>query len=125
MIPALFQWASDSVAVKTLLGDSPTRFWPFGDAPQKGEPMHCLPYAVWQVVYGAPDNYVNQAPDSDNVGIQIDIYGRTPKEARAVMLALRDAIEPHGVVNAYGGETRESGTGLYRSTFTAEFWTDR
>lgn len=125
MIPPIFQYARNSTAVTALLGTTVTRFWPFGSARQPGEPGYGLPYAVWQIVYGTPTNYVNQLPDSDNAGIQVDAYGEEVDSARAVMIALRDAFEPHGYVTAYNGEDRDAATGLYRASFTVEFWTDR
>lgn len=108
-----------------MLGSNPTRFWPFASAPQPSQPLYGLPYAVWQLVYGSPANYINQTPDSDNVGIQVDAYATTATEARNVFEALRDAFEPYGYVVAYNGEDRDQATGLYRVGFTVEFWTDR
>lgn len=125
MIPPIFTYATASTAVTTLLGSTPTRFWPFGSAPQKGQPGYGEPYAVWQLVYGNPANYLGNLPDSDNTGIQVDAYATTVTQARNVMTALRDAFEPHGYVVAYNGEDRDAPSGLYRASFTVEFWTDR
>lgn len=125
MIPPIFQYAAASIAVKAALGSKPVRFWPFGESPQPGQPGYGLPYAVWQLAYGSPANYINQVPDADNAGIQVDAYGSSASEARAVMESLRDALQSHGVVVSYTGEERESATGLYRAGFTIEFWTDR
>lgn len=125
MIPPIFGYAAGSNVVKALLGTTPVRFWPFGEAPQPGEPGYGVPYAVWQLAYGAPENYINQPPDADNAGIQLDAYADSATKARAVMAALRDAFEPHGYVVACNGEDREAATGLYRTSFTVEFWTDR
>ena len=125
MTPPIFTWAVASTAVKTLLGTNPTRFWPFHQGPHAQDAVAAAPYALWQVAYGAPANYIGTAPDSDNAGIQVDSYGKTATEARNVMLALRDALEPHGLVTAYNGEERDAPTGLYRAGMTLEFWTDR
>lgn len=125
MTPPLFTWATASAAVKNLLGTNPTRFWPFHQAPHVNDAVAAAPYAVWQVVYGAPTNYIGTMPDSDNTGIQVDCYAATATEARNVMLALRDAFEPHGIVTNYNGEERDAPTGLYRAGMTLEFWTDR
>ena len=39
--------------------------------------------------------------------------------------ALREAMEPAGYVVALNGEMWEQNTGLYRVSFTVEFWQDR
>jgi hypothetical protein len=125
MIPPLLQYAAASAQVTELLGNNPLRFWPFGDAPQPGHRLDGIPYAVWQLVYGAPDNYVNQQPDADGIGVQVDAYGATATEARQVLIALRGALEPYGLVTAYNGEDRDPPTKLYRASLTIEFSTDR
>src|SRR5690606_23860545 len=103
MIPDVFQYATASAAVTALLGTSPTRFWPFSSAPHADQAEAQAPYAVWQLVYGLPENNLSTVPDVDNSAIQVDAYGRSATEARNVMLALRDAFEPHGHVTAYNG----------------------
>lgn len=125
MIPPIFTYATASTAVTALLGSAPTRFWPFGQAPQKGQLGYGEPYAVWQLVYGNPANYLGNLPDSDNTGIQVDAYAINATQARSVMTALRDAFEPYGYVVAYNGEDRDAPSGLYRASLTVEFWTDR
>lgn len=125
MIPPVFQYAQSDETVRTLLGGNPTRFWPFDSAPQPEHPGYCLPYSTWQLVYGSPDNYLGGLPDSDNPGIQVDAWAQTPSGARAVMIALRNSLEPYGMVVAYNGEDRDPRTGLYRASFTIEFWVDR
>lgn len=124
MFPDIFQYVSASAAVRTLLGTSPVRFWPFGMSPQKGQAGYGVPYSVWQMPYGTPENYLNQLPDIDNLGAQIDVYGETSASARAAAVAIRDSVEPFGHVVSYNGEEKDSATGLYRVGFTVEFWQD-
>jgi hypothetical protein len=119
--PPVFQYAVAHAPVLTALGTNPTRFWPFGKAPQD-EPR---PYAVHQLVYGTPENTLSCPPDIDLFGIQIDAYAKSVTDARNVAAALRDAFEPHGHVTAWNGENWEANTGLYRVSFTVEFWTLR
>lgn len=121
MYPDLFAYAVASPAVVAALGSSPTRFWPFGVAPQD----ETRPYAVHQLVYGSPENTLSCTPETDSFGIQIDAYARSVSEARTVAAALRDAMEPYGYITAWNGEFWESGTGLYRVGFTVEFLTNR
>lgn len=122
MIPPIFQYAIASAAVTGLLGTSPTRFWPYSSAPHADNAASQSPYALWQLVYGVAENNLSSTPEADNPGVQVDCYGRTASEARAVLLALRDAFEPHGYVTSYNGEFKEEATGLYRASFTVEFW---
>lgn len=120
--PPIFTIAKASSAVTTLLGANPTRFWPFADAPKNEE----RPYAVHQLVYGTPSNLLDGAPNDDLFGIQVDCYAKTATDARNVADALRDAIEDStNSIAAWNGEEIDTPTGLYRVSFTAEFWTDR
>lgn len=121
MYPDIFQLASASAAVKAALGSNPVRFWPFGKAPQD----ESRPYALHQLIYGAPVNTLGCVPEADNFGVQVDVYAKSVTDARSATRALRDAFEPHGHIVAWNGEFWEPATGLYRISFTVEFWTDR
>lgn len=126
MYPNLFPLARDSAAVTALLGSSPVRFWPFDIAPGPNGAGYAVPYAVHQLIYGNPDNSLSCTPKEDMAGIQIDAYGATASEAREVSAALRDAIEADfNHVVSYNGEFWDQPSGLYRVSFTAEFWTER
>ena len=122
MIPPVFTYAKDSAAVTTLLGTNPVRFWPYSSAPHADNAASQSPYALWQLIYGMAENNLSSLPEADNPGIQVDCYGTSATQARNVLLALRDAFEPHGYVTGYNGEFREDVTGLYRASFTVEFW---
>ena len=113
MAPPLFSVCSASDAVKALLGTSPVRLWPFGEAAQGA----AKPYAVWQVVGGAPENYINEPPDVDRFVVQVDVYADTGASARSVAETLRDAIEPHAHITAWRGESRDQETRLFRFSF--------
>lgn len=121
MNPPIFQTAAAASAVTNLLGSDPVRFYLFGEADEKTQ----KPYAVWQTVYGSPENRLAGAPDSDRWGVQIDAYAQSAASARNVAKALRDALEPSGYVVAWNGEHREPDTKLYRYSFTVEFMTSR
>lgn len=122
MTPDVFNIAKQSSEVLALLGSNPTRFYPFGKAPQN----EMRPYAVWQVVYGNPDNSLSCIPKEDMTGVQVDAYAKTATDARDVAAALRDAFEAgFNHVVGYNGEFWEQATGLYRVSFTAEFWVER
>lgn len=129
MYPPVYQIAKDSAAVVSLLGNPP-RLYLAGHAQQNGP----RPYATWQTIYGTPENSLSCPPDMDMFGVQIDCWGGksggTPdfgaRTARDVAAALRDAFEESfNHVIAWNGEDWESNTGLYRVSFTVEFWTPR
>ena len=67
-----FQYLSNA-AVTNLLGTNPVRFFMFGLAPDDVQ----YPYAVWQVVSGSPENYLNNRPQIENHVIQIDVYSNS------------------------------------------------
>lgn len=122
MFAPVFQVATGSAQVLSLLGSSPTRFWPFGHVPQN----ESRPYAVWQTVYGNPDNSLSCIPKEDLIGVQVDSYAKTASGARDVAEALRDAFEgSFNHVTSFNGEDWEQNSGLYRVSFTVEFWTER
>ena len=113
MFPPIFQLVSASPSVTALIGSSPVRFYPFGEAPQ----TVAKPYAVWQIIAGTPENYVSQRPDIDSYTTQIDCYAETATAARNVAKAIRDAVEDDAHVTSWRGEMRDEPTGLYRVGF--------
>ena len=113
----VFRLAAADPAVTALLGDSPVRFYPFGEA----EEHTPVPYAVWQTVYGTPENLLAGRPLEDSWGTQIDCYALTVQEVSEIARALQTALELEGYVVSYNGEFREPDTRLYRSSFTVEF----
>lgn len=121
MFPPIFQVCAADSAVTAILGSSPVRFYPFGEAPQGVQ----LPYAVWQSIGGEPQNYINERPDIDRFAVQIDVYADAATPARAVAKALRDAIEPNAHITRWGGEWREPETKSYRISFDCDWWTPR
>lgn len=127
MFPPIAQVVSGSAAVKALLGTKPIRFWSFGEAPRNvdGTPAGGTPYAVWQTVYGSPENYLSCTPDVDSWGTQIDVYGSTAHVVRGVAEALRDAFETVAYVVSWNGESKDDTTGLFQLGFTVEWITPR
>jgi hypothetical protein len=121
MKPGLFAVVEADFDCRSLLGEKPTRFWAFAAAPQN--PVK--PYATWQTIFGAPENYVNCAPNIDSISVQIDCWGDTISSAREVAEAIRRAVEGSAHVVALNGETREPDTKLYRVSFSVDFWTER
>lgn len=121
MFPPLFQVCAADSDVQSLLGQNPTRLWPFGE----GDHTPTYPYAVWQIIAGTPQNYLGQTPDADFFGVQIDVYAHSAEEARAVARALRSAIEPVAYVTAYIGEFRDTITRVFRYSFSVDWIVQR
>jgi len=120
MVP-IFELAISDAAVRLALGNNPTRFYTFGEAQQNVR----TPYAVWQLVSGLPENKLAGTPDEDTFSVQIDSYADTAAQARTSAVALRGALEPHGYVVSYNGETRETDTRLFRYSFSMDLMVGR
>ncbi|MCG3743085.1 DUF3168 domain-containing protein [Vibrio cincinnatiensis] len=112
---------SQDPLVTSLLGSSPVRLYMFGLAPQ----TPVKPYAVWQVITGQPENYMDDRPDIDDYTLQIDVYGDSVSSVREVVGAIRHAIEPYCMLTSYRGERRDSETMNYRSGFDVDWLVDR
>lgn len=121
MTPPVFATAYADATVKSLLGTTPCRLYPFGEAPEGV----ALPYAVWQTIGGAPENALNSVPDIDNFATQIDVYASSASSARAVAEALRDAFEPVAHVTRWNGESKNPDTKRYRYSFDVDWLTER
>lgn len=122
MFPPVFEIAAASPSVTAVIGASPTRLWPFGQAKQNQD----RPYAVWQTVYGNPVNSLPCIPKEDLYGVQLDCYAKSVSGSRQVAEVLRDAYEAtFNHVVSWNGEEWDQSTGLYRVSFTVEFWTER
>src|SRR4030042_2543722 len=121
MYPPLFAIVSIDGDVQTSFGTSPVKGFSFGGAPE----MTVLPYAVWQVVGGTPENYMGNSPDMDTYFVQVDVYGKTAASARNSAETLRDAIEPNAHVVSWRGESKDAETQHYRYSFDVNFLTAR
>lgn len=121
MSPPIFKVCAANAAVKSLLGSSEIRLYPFGEAPQGVK----YPYSTWQSIGGSPENYLGQAPDIDLFTTQIDVWAKTAASAKAAAEALRDAIEPHAHITSWGGSDRDPETKSYRYNFTVDWHVPR
>jgi hypothetical protein len=87
------------------------------------------PYAVWQRVFGAPENYLSNVPNIDSFTLQIDVYaaGTTAgaQTVRDVAAAIRDAIEPECHITNWLGESIDPDTRNHRFTFQCDWFVQR
>ena len=121
MLPLLFQIVVANPAVTALLGVNPTRCYPWGEVPQ-----NCpKPYAVWQIISGNPENYLDSPTDMDGVSIQIDVYSDIAASTISVAKALRTAIESQATLTAFRQWPREPDTRLYRWQLDVDFFVER
>jgi hypothetical protein len=117
----IFRVSAADPATQALLGSSPHRLYPFGEAPE----AVVKPYAVWQLVTGSPENFLAGRPDLDGYTLQVDVYAESASSARAVTEALSHAIELQAYVTRWGGETKDNATKLYRSSFDIDWLVPR
>lgn len=123
MYPPIFPAVAASSACVALLksGTGPLRFYQFGLAPQNV----VKPYAVWQRVFGSPDNAMDQTPTLDSFSVQVDVYAGSADSARTVAAALRDAIEPEAHITSWLGESIDPDTKANRFTFQCDWFVQR
>lgn len=121
MFPPIFSICAADATVKSLLGVTPTRLYPFGKAPENVT----RPYAVWQQITGTPENFIGDVPDIDSYTVQVDVYSLDEATARQVAQALRNAIEPSAHIVAWRGESIDPETGDSRISFDVDFWVNR
>lgn len=123
MYAPIFTTLNADPAVVALLqaAGGQLRVYPAGEAPQDV----AKPYATYQQITGLPSNYLGQAPDVDEFGNQIDIYGITLDDVLKVGKAVRDAVEKVAYITAWLGTSREPDTRLYRLSFEVDWYTDR
>lgn len=121
MYPPVFEVCAASPDVQTNFGLTPCKIYPYGEAPKNLS----LPYAVWQVVNGSPENCISNVPDIDSYTLQINVYAETVSAVRDAAKAIRDAIEPHAYVTGWGGEGRENDTDYYRYVFLVDWFVER
>lgn len=120
MNPDLFPILMADATVTGLLGNPP-KVYPWGRAPQDVQ----VPYVVYGVYNGNPENYLDRVPDIDNKGTQIDIYDSDPLRCESIALAIRNALEPDAHMTSFATPDRESETDFYSCRLEFDFWENR
>ena len=121
MYAPIFAVCAADPAVTALLGVSPVRIYPFGEAPQGV----IKPYAVCQTVGGNPENFLAQRPDIDGYSLQIDVYGVSVTQTRDTAKAIRNAIELKANIVRWGGDSHDPATKTYRYSFDVDWLVPR
>lgn len=117
----IFPTLKAAAPVTALIGSTPCRCYPQGEAPQDV----VKPYVTYQQIAGSPENYLNENPDIDSATTQIDAYGATLSSARAVFIACRNALQSIGYVVAVREPGKEPETNLYRVSFDVDIYVSR
>lgn len=124
MYPPLFNTLKNVAAVKAVLGTS-IRVYPHGRNPPKDSPLYAVPYAVFQIITGTPENYIDCLPDADDFVVQVDCYGATVDSATDAARVIRDAVEPVAYVSRWGGQFQDPDTSLFRYSMDLDWITLR
>lgn len=121
MFPPIFSLAKAEPTVTAVFGTTVTRVWPFGEAPAKGSAGFELPYAVWQSISIVPENFVTDAPNTDSMSVQVDVYAATAAGAREGARVLRDLYQRTAQVASMREWPRETDTNHYRYQLDIDF----
>lgn len=120
MTPPLFELLVADAGITAVFGTLPTRIYPI-EAPGNVS----KPYAVFQTIFGSPENNLNERPNIDFWSIQIDVFSDDIGQLRDAAEAMRDALELHAHITSWDGDSRDFATKLFKYSFTVEFWHNR
>ena len=116
VVPAL----RASEAVTALLGSAPLRV--YEDIAPDNTP---LPYAVWQVVSGTPENYLDSRANLDHVSFQIVVYDTQPKRAQETRAVIRAVLEKYCYITNIHPSGYERDTKLFSRGFDANWYLEQ
>ncbi|TVP11804.1 DUF3168 domain-containing protein [Shewanella sp. KCT] len=109
----LFTLCQADSDVKAILGEIPTRVYPFGQAPQGTT----RPYATWQIISGSPYNQLADNAHTDSYSTQVDVYGETEAQALMAAKAIISATASEAYVLSYNSNGRDKETDDYYYSF--------
>jgi len=119
--PSLFEILNANATVKALMGSAPLRIYPWDRAPENAK----VPYAVYAVYNGNPENYLGQVPDIDNAGTQVEIYAGNGASCQACYIAIRNAVEPFAHMTSFSTPALDVDTDYYSARLEFDFWEPR
>ena len=121
MIPPVFTILYASTPVKTLLGSSPLRVFPWGEATE----TVVRPYATYIVFSGVPENVLGDRADMDVLSTQIDVWGESVSSCSATAEAVRTALEPYAHLTSFSAVSPDEETKLFRQRMDFDFFKAR
>lgn len=110
--PGIFRILADDSSIVALLKapNGKLRIFPWGEAPQQSP----TPYVTYSVISGRPENMLGDTPLEDNMGTQIDVWGRTGEETEKLMDLISTILEPVAHMTSFDAAEKDTGTRLYR-----------
>lgn len=123
MVPPIYPVCLAYEPLRLLLNDAggELKLYPFNEAPDGTT----LPYATWQGIGGTPTNTLACNPDSDHWALQVDVWGATSAEVRAVVEQIRDAVQGVSYIVRWGTSKRDAETRAFGYDFDVEWFTHR
>ena len=115
MFPPIHALLAGDTACKAAIGD-PVRCY-FGQAKEGA----ALPYVVWHLAGGNPENVMDGPPPHDHFAGQVDIVAADQTTFIAAIRAVRDALERVGNITSYNPGGVNDVTGRFEYSFDAEF----
>ena len=118
MIPPVFTILYANTAVKAILGSSPLRVFPWGEAPENV----AKPYATYIVISGSPENMLGDKADMDVLSTQIDIWGESVSSCSSTAEAVRTALESYAHMTSFSASSPDIDTELFRTRMDFDFF---
>lgn len=120
-LPPIFSLLAAETTITDLLGESPTRIYLFGTAPQNTS----QPYVTWSLPVSTPENHLDRLPVVDRDRVQVDVWATDPGKCIEVAGAIRDVLEQHAHMITRLNMGRDPDTNLHRWVLEFVFWTGR
>ena len=120
MYPPIYALLSADSQVAPWVG---TRNYPHGKAPQRVT----APYVTWDVMGGAPDNTLGEAPLSDSYVVRVRLWSEhgDAVDVFAIGAAIRDCLEAEAHMESSPVTGRDEETLRHSLEMQFRFWVDR
>lgn len=105
-------------AVNAFVGG---RIYGFGQAPQGVT----YPYITHEIISGGSLNYTGNAPATDKLRVEINVWTRAQQDAIDVGNAVRTALDPHGHQLLQIGPSTDADTQSFRLQLDYSFFVSR
>jgi hypothetical protein len=119
--PPVFSLLAAAAGVTAIIGTSPVRCYPGGEALQGT----AAPYIVWQIVSDNVQAYLAGAPSGDQLRVQLDLYATTRDQCAALLRQVQLALDEAAYQISYNVDEREPETRLWRMSVDYDFWVER